>query len=411
MAWQEILVEINHCNKCGFCLPTCPTYQITGSELASPRGRIAMVEALARSEIPVGVGLEEALTYCLDCRACETACPSGVPYHRILEAGRDQLWRERPATQRSPWIVRQALGAVTRPRRLARFTRWARRWQKVPLPASLRQFFPMLRPQQPLPPAPRNVPEAIYAAQFFAGCMMSAVFPEANRAAQHLLTMAAVAVHTPRTQTCCGALHWHSGDAEKARQLARQNIAAFEGTTDLIVNTAGGCGAMLMEYGEVLADDPVWAERARQFSARICDWATVFLRYGQEVSLVGEGERVTLQNSCHLVNVEKAGEDAVAVLERVAGDTFVPLPSQNRCCGSAGTYSLVHTDWALQILDQKMAEVETQRPDRILVNNPGCHLQMQWGTTRREKTQRLTVEHLANYVYRAAWKGLQQQST
>ncbi|PSR33469.1 MAG: (Fe-S)-binding protein, partial [Sulfobacillus benefaciens] len=366
MAWQEILAEINQCNKCGFCLPTCPTYQITGNELASPRGRIAMVEALARGEVTVGAGLEEALTYCLDCRACETACPSGVPYHRILEVGRNQLWQNRPATRKAPWLVRQALGTVTRPRRLARFSRWARRGRHLPLPAALRQFLPMLGPESPVPPAPDVIPHATASAQFFSGCMMSAVFPEANHAAQHLLALAAVEVKTPPAQTCCGALHWHAGDAERARQLARQNIAAFAGTTDPVVNTAGGCGAMLREYGDLFADDPVWAERARQFSARIRDWATLFLRYGQEVPLVGDGERVTLQNSCHLVNVEKAGDDAVAVLQRVAQDTFVPLASQNRCCGSAGTYNVVHTDWALKILDQKMAEVEEEAPDRIL---------------------------------------------
>ncbi|MHB1952897.1 MAG: (Fe-S)-binding protein [Sulfobacillus sp.] len=402
MAWNDILEEINHCNKCGFCLPTCPTYQITGNELASPRGRIAMVEALAREEITVGNGLDEALSYCLDCRACETACPSGVQYHKILEAGRQRLWSERPASRTYPWVVRQALNTVTRPKRLARMTWVARRLKKMPLPRTLKQFTPMLAHTAPLPSPLPDVPAPQHAVHFFEGCIMSAVFPEANQSARYLLQTCHVAVSSPQGQTCCGALHWHAGEIDTAKKLARQNIAAFEVGSDFIVNTAGGCGATLQEYKNLLADEPLWAERAERFSQRVKDWSTVFLAYGGTVSLEGQGEHVTLQNSCHLVNVEKAGDDAVAVLERVNNQAFTPLRSQNMCCGSAGTYNLEHTDWSLKILDQKMDEVDSMGPDRILVNNPGCHLQMQWGTTRRPSTAAVVVEHLATYLYRAA---------
>lgn len=404
-SWTAILDEINHCNKCGFCLPACPTYQITGSEMASPRGRIAMVEALARGEIGVGQALEDALTYCLGCRACETACPSGVHYARILEAGREALYAQRPQSRQLSLIPRQMLKLVKTPRRMARMVRLAERVKSWPLPRGIRQFTPMLgyRVQTVVPADPP--PNPVGGVAFFEGCVMSAVFPDANRSAQELLTMAGLTVSKPEGQGCCGALHLHAGRLTEAKELAQANIAAFEVSGEVpIANTAGGCGAMLSEYDRLLADDPFWRERAARFSRRIRDWSTVLRQSGRPLTFLGEGERVTLQNSCHLVNVEKAGADPVALIRQVEGDEFVPLAGQDSCCGSAGIYNLQHTEWALKILDQKMEQVDGAGVDRILVNNPGCQLQMQWGVNRLGPAAQRppAVEHVARYLYRAA---------
>ncbi|MCY0880553.1 MAG: heterodisulfide reductase-related iron-sulfur binding cluster, partial [Firmicutes bacterium] len=213
-----------------------------------------------------------------------------------------------------------------------------------------------------------------------------------------------IETQTVPQQGCCGALHLHTGDEEEAKRLARQNIAAFEARPEeeWIVNTAGGCGAMLMEYGRLLADDPIWAQRAERFSRRIRDWSTALKEKGKALVYQGSGERVTLQNSCHLVNVEKAGDDPVTLIRQVQGDEFVPIAGQNSCCGSAGVYNLTHTDMSLQVLDRKMQEVDQAAPDRILVNNPGCHLQMQWGVSRLSPAGGPEVEHVARYLYRAA---------
>lgn len=400
--WAVILDEINQCNKCGFCLPACPTYRITGSELASPRGRIAMVEALAHDEIEVGAGLDEALSYCLGCRACETACPSGVRYIRILEFGRDALQTIRPESRRLSWIPRNVLRLVKQPKRMGRWFGLANRLKGWPWPKSIRRYTPMLGYRAQTIPEVVVASEAAETVAFFEGCVMSGVFSDVNQAAKNLLKRAGLRIQSPSGQGCCGALHLHAGNVDEAKFLAKVNIRAYETLGQWpIANTAGGCGAMLMEYGRLFEGDPEWAERAQEFSRRVRDWSTVLVQSGTQLSFQGTGERVTLQNSCHLVNVEKAGQDSVQLLRSVSGDDFVAMAGQDSCCGSAGIYNLQHTDWALRILDQKMESVQSVQPDRIIVNNPGCHLQMQWGATRLNEGPGPQVEHLARYLYRA----------
>ncbi|MCY0884805.1 MAG: (Fe-S)-binding protein, partial [Firmicutes bacterium] len=307
-----VLTDIARCNRCGFCLPACPTYHLTGEERHSPRGRIALVEALVRGEVAAGPLLADALDRCLGCRACESACPSGVAYHRIRQAGQDRLRRAWPPARRLPFLPRQALRLVRRPRRLARALSLAARLRRLPWPPGWRRYAPMLgyRPQA-LPPLPDPGPGARPAA-FFTGCVQEAMFADANRAAEALLTAAGYRVQRPEGQGCCGALALHAGRVEEAQSLARANLDAFAGTEGPVVNTAGGCGAMLAEYGELLAGDPAYAARARAFATRVRDWATL-LREAPPLPFRGEGRRVTLQNSCHLVHVEGAGADPPAL--------------------------------------------------------------------------------------------------
>ncbi len=400
--WGMVLEDIEHCNKCGFCLPACPTYQLTGNELASPRGRIAMVEAAARGEIEVGEGLQESLQFCLACRACETACPSGVQYHKILEAGRASL-RAHHQSPRLTWASRRMLSLVRHPKWLPRAMRAGESIKALPLMSALKPLIPMMgyRPGQ-VAPFRGGEREPTVRVAFFEGCVMGAVFPDANQAAVNLLKRGGLTPQLVPRQGCCGALHLHSGDRSAARQMARENIEAFEMAGDEpIVNTAGGCGAMLMGYAELLEDDAVWAERARAFSARIRDWASVFRPVSAHVPMTGTGLRAILQNSCHLVNVEHAGDDAVFLASHVDGDTLVPYQGQDRCCGSAGIYNIENPEWAAAILDSKMLEVQTVQPDCILVNNPGCHLQMRWGVERAGLVQ-TEVQHLATYLERCA---------
>lgn len=401
-AWANVLQEIDHCNKCGFCLPACPTYQLTGNELHSPRGRIALTEALARQEIEVNEVFEDSLGHCLACRACETACPSGVHYVRILEAGKEQLHRKRPASAQLSFVSRQALRLVKKPKRFGLMVGIATSLKNAPLPTKLKQMTLMLGYEKEFLPKVTATKTKGQVA-FFAGCAMSAVFPDVNKATQNLLESAGLEVIVPPKQGCCGALHAHAGQTEEAKTMARVNIDAFleSGADVKIANTAGGCGAMMLEYDQLLKDDPLYADKAVVFVARVRDWATVLCQEGEELSYLGVGERVTLQNSCHLVNVEKAGGDEVALIAKVNGDIFVPLNGQDTCCGSAGIYNLEHPDWALQILDNKMIDVKNQQAERILVNNPGCHLQMRLGSKRAYGEAAIPVEHVAHYLYRA----------
>lgn len=399
--FERALAEINRCNKCGFCLPACPTYRLTGNEVDSPRGRIALVEGVAKGEIKADAGLEASLTYCLGCRACETACPSGVQYHRVLEAGKKALDGVRPQHRGMTLLPRTLLRLTTRPQKMARIARIAERLKTLPLPRRLKDLTPMLGYRKELVEPQRDPdPATADSVGFFRGCVQEALFPDANQAAQALLQAAGYHVASPVLQTCCGALAWHGGRADEARRLARANIVAFEQSGAMpIVNTAGGCGAMLSEYGEILRDDPLYGERAQRFSERVRDWTQMLCNAKTPLYFTGSGERVSLQNSCHLINVAKGGDGPGRLVRQVRGDHFVGLPSQDRCCGSAGIYNIQHPDWALRLLDDKMVEVQQAEPDRLLVVNPGCQLQMTLGVNR--VGHGAVVEHLARYLYRA----------
>ena len=402
--WRWVLKETDHCNKCGFCLPVCPTYQLTGQEFHSPRGRIAMVEAAVRGELTTSSGLEETLSHCVGCRACEPACPSGVHYERILEAGRNLLVEGGSAAFRGSLTARSALYLATRKQTFRGFARWGSLMRRVPLADLITGYAVMLpdstgrrqsrAPTISSPTGPRVA--------FFSGCVMDAVFADANLAAQQLLTAAGYRVFRPQSETCCGAIHLHSAEPEEAKRLARANIAAFESeAADWIVNTAGGCGAMLQEYPELLADDAAWRERAKRFSARVRDFSTLLVgEAARSLDYRGDGSRVVLQNSCHLVNVQGVGDHPVRLLRRVTGDTFIPYAEQDLCCGSGGLYNINHRDWARGILDHKMDKVAPLEPTKIIVNNPGCHMQMLWGVERHKAAVRATVEHLATYLWR-----------
>ncbi len=402
----RILIETEHCNKCGFCLPACPTYRISGQELHSPRGRIAMVEAAARDELPDLSGLEEALEFCVGCRACEPACPSGVHYERILEAGRAHLIRRGSVAFRGSLASRGALYLSRHPKAFGSLARLGRRWNRIMPDLGIGSAFLAMLPKtlpmavdrvHDLPPGSKARPKVA----FFSGCVMDSMFDDANRAARNLLETAGYAVEIVPGQVCCGAIHLHSGESEGARALARDNIVAFEREAwTWIVNTAGGCGAMLTEYPELLADDPAWANRAKLFSGRVRDFSALLLAPGATpLKYRGNGRRVVLQNSCHLANVQHAAADPIRLVTQVQGDTWVSFDDQAMCCGSGGLYNINHPRWANAILDDKMRKVEAQDPDLILVNNPGCQLQMQGGVARHSGVH-ASVEHLATYLWR-----------
>lgn len=402
--FELALAEIDHCNKCGFCLPACPTYRLTGNEVDSPRGRIALVEGALRNEIESGPGLEASLTYCLGCRACETACPSGVEYHRILDAGKSLLDKTRPRHRGMTFLPRTLLRLTKRPRSLARVARWGRRAADWPVPERLKELTPMLSYQPEKIMAAAKPRKQLGEAVFFKSCVQEALYSDANDAAVQLLTAVGYQVAEPARQTCCGALAWHAGRQREARALARRNIRAFEKSGDVpVVNAAGGCGAMLSEYGEIFADDREWAKRAERFSARVQDWTRLLDQLPDKVRFLGAGERVALQNSCHLVNVEGGGDLAPQILTAVENDTFVAAAGQDRCCGSAGIYNIQHPDWSARLLDEKMDELSRESIDRLVVVNPGCQLQMTMGVHRAAMDSE--VEHLARYLYRAFLRG------
>ncbi len=406
------------CVHCGFCLPVCPTYQVTGLEEHSPRGRVFVIRAAAEGRIPL---LDEALTApvdaCLDCRACETVCPAHVPIGTLIEEARGQLHREAArGTARRPrrrveelvfrhlfphparWDLVARLGRRYPPGRLSR-SRLARRL----LPAHLRAM------AEAMPPIAghtvrRSAPEVTPArgrrrlrVGLFTGCVQDVVFTPVNAATLSVLARNGCDVVVVREQACCGALHRDIGEREAARALARRNIDAFERCAlDRVVTNAGGCGAAMREYADLLAGDAAYADRARAFAERVVDVSRLLVEIGFEPPRTALAQRVTYHESCHLANVLRTRDEPRALLRSIPGLTLLEMADAARCCGSAGIYNLEHPEMAARLLEEKMATVP-DAAEVIAAGNPGCALQLAVGARREGRPLRVAhpVELLA----------------
>lgn len=386
--------------SCGLCLNDCPTFRVLGEEADSPRGRIQLIRELVAFPADAGPTLVGHLDACLVCRACETACPSLVPFGRIMEGARELIRERRPSGPRG-LALRAGLAVLARPRLLRLVSALADRYARSRLrrvlggllPARLREMDSLLGPAEGR--AYIGTERGDADAAIFTGCVMATAFGDTDRATVRLLERDGKRVTAPRAQVCCGALHAHSGDGDGARTLARRNVAAFEdGGTTVVVNAAG-CGAHLKAYGEVLAEDPAWAARARRFAERVRDATEVV-----SASAVG-GEvpaplRVVYQDACHLAHGQRVRRQPRDLLRAVRGVEIVPIADAERCCGSAGIYNLTHPDIAAELQRQKVAAILAVGPDLVVSANPGCILQLRAGL--RAAGSAVPVMHLARFL-------------
>ena len=397
--------DLRNCIHCGFCLPVCPTYVATGHELESPRGRLHLIDAVREGRIAATDRVLGHLDPCLQCRACETACPSAVPYGRIMEDARASIMANEPAARPRGWWLRalvlrhvvakpHVLRALLIPARIysrSGLQRFVRRSLVPGLPAALARL-------ESLAPDLRHAPfrrrgniarprGASARVALLTGCVHGEFFPQTHVATVRSLVAVGAEVVAPPKQGCCGALHSHAGDAEAARDLARANIAAFEaaGVEAVIVNAAG-CGAAMKEYDHLLRDDPRWAGRAERFVATVCD-VTEFV--ADRIDAAGLSSKlgaldidVTLQDSCHLAHAQGVRAAPRAILEAIPGLRLHELETPDRCCGSAGIYSAVQPAMSADVLAAKMADIEGTGADVICTANPGCTLQIQAGVRR-----------------------------
>jgi glycolate oxidase iron-sulfur subunit len=412
---------IQRCIHCGFCITSCPTYSLLGNEMDSPRGRIYLMRLVVDGEMEATGTVIKHLDRCLDCRACETACPSGVSYGRLIGAAREGLEkvRRRPLGER---LLRRFLFRWLLPSRplltlAGVITRLYQRTLLGPIvravglvPRKLVRLEPMM-PEAPaftrMLPLPAEVPalgEERRRVAFLGGCLQSVLFGEVNRAAVRTLAANGVRVVFPRGQTCCGALQAHAGDRETARDLARRNIGVIDPDVfDAIVLAVSGCGAMLHEYAELLEDDPAWAGRARRFSEKAMD-VTVFLsRLGVRRAAHPWPQRVAYHHPCHLAHALKVREEPLDVLRAVENAEIVPLRESDWCCGSAGSYNLTQTELSMKLLDRKMDHVRDAAAPVLCTGNPGCQIQIGFGA--REREMDLRVVHplvLLDEAYRAS---------
>ncbi|MCC6316208.1 MAG: 4Fe-4S dicluster domain-containing protein [Gemmatimonadaceae bacterium] len=384
---------LDACVHCGFCLPSCPTYLALEDENDSPRGRIVLMRALLEGELaPSDDAVTRHLDRCLGCRGCESACPSGVPYGALLEATRATIARHRPipavarvilATFRHPWLLRIALAFS----RLVRWTRLPRLLSALPP----REAFPwaMLAATESAlpvsdytPPAPAadTLPVAV-----LQGCVMQGLFADTNRATERVLRMNGYGMAPAPGQGCCGALHAHAGDDETARALARRNVAAFEasGAAWIAVNAAG-CGAMMKEYGHLLAHDPAWAARAVAVSERVRDVTELLaLRGPVPGAPLPELPTITYDAPCHLQHAQRVVRPPLAVLGAIPGLRLVPLPESDQCCGSAGIYNLVEPETSERVLATKLDRIAETGAGLVATGNPGCLMQIGAGLRLR----------------------------
>ena len=389
------------CVHCGLCLPSCPTYRVLGNENDSPRGRIYLMRAVAEEKLTVGPSFARHIDLCLGCRACETACPSGVPYGHLLETARAEIVAEEAEANRAigrvaGFILNQIF---TRPRLLAFFMRLAK-WVRDSGLAQLafeselvsgRPHFALavLLASGTRPGGHRRKGDRAVAAArteekaprtpvaVLRGCVMEGLFSETNRATERVLIRNGCDLAAADRQVCCGALHAHSGHMDTARLLARKNIDAFlaSGCEAVVVNSAG-CGAAMKEYGEWLASDGEYAGRAQALSAIVKDVSEFLAERGFATPTGYSPCRVTYDAPCHLLHAQHIITQPMDLVKQIPGVEFTVLPGYEQCCGGAGIYNLQHPELSAEILSPKLESIKATGAEVVVTGNPGCIMQI-----------------------------------
>jgi glycolate oxidase iron-sulfur subunit len=410
--------DYSRCVHCGLCLNHCPTYRLWGQEADSPRGRIRQMQLVDQGRLELGEGFVTHIDRCLDCRACETACPSGVEYGKLVEAARAQIEQQykRPLASRvaRDFVYRRLLPY---PRRIAAAARTLGIYQRSGLARLLRgtgilNMLGLTERERLLPKidsefffddlgktfsaiGPRRARVA-----FFAGCVAQVTFSDLNRATIRVLQANGCDVIVPAGQVCCGALPAHAGVRDVARDLARTNLAAFQARDfDAIVTNAAGCGSTLKEYTHLFAPGSQDQDEAAEFTAKMRDVSEFLVNLGLTATLQPLPVRVTYQDSCHLVHGQKIREAPRELIRAVPGVQFVEMQLADQCCGSAGVYNVTETEASLELLALKMQSIRATKAEIIVTANPGCILQLRAGTAIHNTGQE--VLHVVEFLDRA----------
>jgi glycolate oxidase iron-sulfur subunit len=390
---------LQQCMHCGMCLPTCPTYDLTKLEKHSPRGRIALMRAIADDHLELGPAFGEEMSYCLGCLACETACPAGVDYAHLFEVARADVEKSGVLANPVRSTVRTALlGTLfTHPRLLRLVGRLLRLYQVSGgqwlfrqlglthlLPQTLRELEPMTPAVLPkfshqlIAPVerPREAPR--HRVGLLTGCVQDLVFADINRDTADVLLANGCEVVTPPVQPCCGSIHGHNGAHEVARAMARHMIDLFDPFAfDAIISNAAGCGSHLKHYGRLLADDRDYAVRAGEWDRKLKDINEWLVEIGFRKPAGGiPAAKVTYHEACHLCHGQKITGQPREILRAVPGVELAELPESNWCCGSAGVYNITQPETAAVLQKRKISHLAATGASAVATCNPGCHLQL-----------------------------------
>jgi glycolate oxidase iron-sulfur subunit len=408
------------CVHCGFCLPTCPTYVVLGNEMDSPRGRIYLMRSAAEGRVSISDSFVKHMDLCLVCRACETACPSGVQYGHLIEAARGQV--ERQYTYRlTDRIFRKFILRTFTDRKLLRILLTPlRAYQRLGVQRLVRASgvlkllgrwgaMEAFMPAMPAPALGRVFPEVTPPAgkrrgrvALLLGCAQHAFFPDVNLATARVLANNGFEVVAPKGQGCCGSLFVHEGEREHGKALARKTIDVFEGTgADFVAINAAGCGSVMKEYGELLKDDTRYTGRAATFARKVRDVSEILAESGLAGPLNPVKLRVAYHDACHLAHGQRVRSQPRSLLAAIPGLTLVPLQDADFCCGSAGIYNLLHPEVAKEFLNRKLDCLAETGAQVVVAGNPGCLLQIAAGLRERAMPMRAahTIE-LLDWSYR-----------
>ncbi len=403
---QKILPNddiLSQCIHCGMCLATCPTYELTKLERSSPRGRIRLINALAKSEIELTDTFVYEMNFCLDCQACETACPAGVKYGSMVEAAREVISESEYGASFSnkfkKFLLRNILASQPK---LKFVSKLLFIYQSFGIKKFLHSigFFKLLSPK--LGEVDKLSPEVSktfssnifqerikpkgeikYKIAFLTGCLMDVMFAEINKDTVDVLTLCNCEVINPKNQVCCGSLHAHNGDIETAIKLAKKNVDEFgKFDYDFLVSNSAGCGAFMKEYGHVLQNDFNYSEKAKLFSEKVKDITEFLSDILPEITFHNVEGSFTYHDACHLAHTQKVTNQPRKVLNSIPGIELNNLEESTWCCGSAGIYNIVHYDDSMKMLERKMENIRKTNSSTVLTGNPGCISQIKYGAKK-----------------------------
>jgi glycolate oxidase iron-sulfur subunit len=403
----------SRCIHCGMCLTSCPTYSLTGYERSSPRGRIKLIKSVVEGQLTISDTFAYEMNFCLDCQACETACPAGVKYGRMIEAARVAVEKTGYHSFIKSFFLNRIIPFKNRLKIIAKILRF---YQQSGIRKFLRsiirieKLFPKLMNVEELSPViPKQFSDSFikeinhpsgkekFRLAFSFGCLMNVFFPEVNKDTIELLNKIGAVVITPPGQTCCGSLNAHNGYFTKAKELAENNIKEFSKYDyDFLISNSAGCGAFMKEYGELFKDDERLAEQANLFSSKVKD-LTEFLN---EINLPllnnGLTKEITYHDACHLVHTQKIYEQPRELFNKIKGLNLIPLEDSTKCCGSAGIYNILHYDDSMELLKQKINNIDKSNAEIVITGNPGCILQLNYGVKKFNKN--VQIMHTATFL-------------